>query len=83
MVTRTIPAGTIGNQQPIVMSKETWHSPDLQLSLLTKANDRRNGVAVRMVENIVRREPAASIFQIPEDYTVVAAGSPAVIAAQP
>jgi hypothetical protein len=83
LVTRTIPAGTIGNPQPIVMSKETWHSPELQLSLLTKANDRRNGVAVRMVENIVRREPSPSLFEIPADYTIVAPGSPAVTGAQP
>ena len=32
--TRTIPAGAIGNERPIVMVTEEWRSPDLQVLVL-------------------------------------------------
>lgn len=69
-VTVTIPAGTIGNAQPIVSTNETWYSPDLQIVVLAKRNDPRSGQSTYTVSNIQRTEPAASLFQVPSDYTV-------------
>lgn len=73
-VTTTIPAGTIGNDQPIVITSETWYSPDLQTVVLSKRNDPRIGESVMAVTNIQRGEPSAALFQVPAGYTVKEGG---------
>jgi len=69
-VTRTIPAGQIGNERPIVIVKERWYSADLQMNVLTTTNDPLTGNTVLQLTNIQRVEPDASLFQVPADYTV-------------
>jgi hypothetical protein len=69
-VTTTIPAGAIGNDQPILIISETWYSPDLQTVVLSKRNDPRIGESVMSVTNIQRGEPSATLFQVPAGYTV-------------
>jgi hypothetical protein len=68
--TRTIPAGAIGNEQPIVITTETWYSPDLKVLILSKTNDPRMGETTYKLTNIQRSEPPANLFQIPSDYTI-------------
>ena len=68
--TRTIPAGTIGNDRDIVITSETWYSPDLQTLVSTKSDDPRIGETAYQLTNIQRVEPAASLFQVPADYTL-------------
>jgi hypothetical protein len=68
--TRTIPAGQIGNVKPIVITTERWYSADLQMVVMTKRSDPRSGDTVFQMTNIARTEPAASLFQVPADYTV-------------
>jgi hypothetical protein len=65
-----IPAGEIGNRNPIVVSDETWYAPELQITLYTKHSDPRSGDTVFRLENIKREEPAAALFGVPADYTV-------------
>lgn len=69
-VTRTIPAGQIGNQQPIVITTETWYSPDLHVLVMSTSSDPRMGETTYKLTNIQRSEPAASLFQVPDDYTI-------------
>lgn len=69
-VTHTIPAGAMGNAQPIISTSETWYSPDLQIPISAKNNDPRFGQSTYSLTNIQRAEPPASLFQIPSDYTV-------------
>jgi hypothetical protein len=69
-ITRTIPAGQIGNVQPIVITTESWYSPDLKVLVMSKSNDPRMGETTYKLTNIQRSEPASSLFQPPEDYTV-------------
>jgi hypothetical protein len=69
-VTHTIPAGAMGNAQPIVSTSETWYSPDLQVIVLAKRSDPRMGQSTYSLTNVQRGEPAASLFQVPSDYTV-------------
>jgi hypothetical protein len=68
--TRTIPAGAIGNQNPIVITTEKWYSPDLQMVVLRKHDDPRTGEIITQLTNIQRGEPDASLFAVPSDYTV-------------
>lgn len=69
-VTRTIPAGDVGNEQPIVITTETWYSPELKVLVMSKTTDPRMGDTTYKLTNIVRSEPDASLFQVPDDYTV-------------
>jgi hypothetical protein len=69
-ITRTIPAGRIGNAQPIVSTDTVWFSPDLQVVVSATRNDPRTGANTYALTNIQRTEPPASLFQVPSDYTV-------------
>ena len=75
-VTRTIPAGQIGNAQPIQVVTETWRSPDLQVPVMTKRIDPMHGNVVTQLTNIARAEPDPSLFQVPSDYTVTKGHGP-------
>ncbi|MGA8871707.1 MAG: hypothetical protein WA434_11305 [Candidatus Acidiferrales bacterium] len=68
--TRTIPAGAIGNEKPIVITSERWYSSDLQMVVLSRRDDPRMGETVTQLTNIQRSEPDASLFQVPPDYKV-------------
>jgi len=66
----TIPAGEIGNRQPIAVSSETWTSPELQVLVYYKHSDPRSGELVYRLDNLKRTEPNAALFSVPSDYTV-------------
>ena len=66
--TRTIPAGQIGNANPITVTNERWYSPDLQTVVMSKRSDPFSGETTFQLTNIQRQEPDASLFQVPSDY---------------
>jgi hypothetical protein len=68
--TVTIPAGELGNEQPINIVDERWYSPELQVIVMTRHSDPRSGETTYRLTNISRAEPAASLFQVPSDYAV-------------
>ena len=65
-----IPAGQVGNEQPITITSEEWRSPELGLLVLTKYSDPRSGESIYRLQNIVRAEPDQSLFMVPSDYTI-------------
>lgn len=65
-----IPAGEIGNRDPIVVSDETWTAPDLGVTVYTKHSDPRSGDFVFRLDNLKRDEPPAALFAVPADYTL-------------
>lgn len=69
-ITRTIPAGQIGNEKPIVIVAERWYSPALQMYILRKTTDPLMGNTTFQLTNIQQVEPDPSVFQVPSDYTV-------------
>ena len=69
-VTRTIPAGKIGNENPIQVVTDRWYSTDLQLPLTTTHTDPLMGTVTTNLTNINRAAPDASLFQVPSDYKV-------------
>ena len=73
-VTRTIPAGQIGNAQPIQIVNETWMSADLKVPVLVKVTDPLRGATTTQLTNITRAEPDPALFQTPSDYTVTKGG---------
>ncbi len=73
--THTIPAGAIGNANPIVITNERWYSPELQTVVMIKRSDPRMGTTTFQLTNIQKQEPDASLFQVPPDYTVKQGGA--------
>jgi hypothetical protein len=68
--TLTIPAGQIGNDNPIQIVDEVWRSPDLQVIVHSEHSDPRMGATVYSLQNISRSDPSPALFQVPADYTV-------------
>ena len=67
---RVIPAGAVGNEQPITVVSEQWRSPDLNVLVMTRHSDPRSGDSTYRLLNVVRAEPDRSLFMVPGDYTV-------------
>jgi hypothetical protein len=74
-VTRTIPAGTIGNAQAISVVRITWVSTALQVPVEIKTTDPMLGSSDMELTNIVQSEPKAALFVVPAGYTVKTAGA--------
>jgi hypothetical protein len=70
--TTTIPAGQIGNDRPINIVDESWYSPDLQMTIMTRHSDPRTGETNFTLKNINRSNPPPNLFEVPSDYTVKA-----------
>jgi len=69
-MTRTIPAGQIGNTKAISVVTERWVSNDLQVPLSMTHNDPMMGTMTSTVTSVTRGEPDASLFQVPSDYKI-------------
>jgi hypothetical protein len=64
--TRTVLGSPPGSGRP-AFTVETWESPELKLTLLTRSS---NGYTSRLT-NLSRAEPDAALFRPPSGYTVV------------
>jgi len=73
-ITRTIPAGQMGNAKPISIVSEHWYSTDLQMVVMSTRSDPRTGTTTYTLTNIQKTEPAASLFSVPSDYSVKQGG---------
>ena len=73
-VTRTIPAGAIGNERPIEIVSERWHSAELAVDVLRRNSDPRTGETVYELVNIDRSAPPADSFTVPSGYEEASAG---------
>jgi len=69
-ITRTIPAGQIGNEKPITIVHERWYSDELQMVVKSKRSNPWSGEATYTLTNIQRTEPNAALFTVPSDFTV-------------
>jgi hypothetical protein len=78
-VTRTIPAGEIGNERPLEIVSETWFSPELQVVVMSRTSDPRSGDSVYKLTNVSRAEPDRSLFEVPADYHVTEEGKGGVM----
>lgn len=67
--TWTIAAGKVGNDKPIVSSREVWTSPELMLTLRSAEIDPRRGETHYRLQQIKRGEPDAGLMRVPADYS--------------
>ena len=70
-MTTTIPAGRMGNEQPILVTSERWYSPELKATIMTKHSDPWAGELKTQLTNVSTSEPDSSLFVVPSDYKVV------------
>jgi len=73
--TWTIPAGKIGNRNPINVTSESWYAPELQVTVYSRHNDPRTGESIYRLAALKRAEPAPDLFKVPEDYTLKGRGA--------
>jgi hypothetical protein len=67
--TWTIEAGKVGNEKPIVITRDVWTSPELMVTLLTTDNDPRSGQTIYRLAKLQRGEPDAALMRVPADYS--------------
>ncbi|MFN7828992.1 MAG: hypothetical protein ACK5RR_13600 [Acidobacteriota bacterium] len=72
----TIPVDQIGNDQPIEIVNERWVSADLKTVVKSRHSDPRLGDNSFDLTRIDRAEPPASLFTVPEGYTITSAPGP-------
>ena len=68
--TVAVAPGTLGNDQPLTITREFWYSPDLQTNLTVIRNDPREGKQEIHLLLDSRAEPEPSVFAIPASYRV-------------
>ncbi|MFM9905285.1 MAG: hypothetical protein ACKVQJ_12025 [Pyrinomonadaceae bacterium] len=69
-VTFEIPAGQIGNGQPIQVVSESWFSTELQMVVLSRHLDPLAGEHLFKLVNIKRSEPSADLFSVPPGFRI-------------
>lgn len=68
LTTWTIEAGRIGNDKPIVISREVWQSPELMIPISIQDRDPRFGERFLRMFNIRRVEPDPELMRVPGDF---------------
>lgn len=69
--TTTINAAVIGNEQPIISTREFWYSDRLKTNLLVIRDDPRTGRQVIRLSHIAVGEPDPHLFDVPIGYKIV------------
>lgn len=70
-LTTTIPAGKMGNDQPINVVSENWYSSELKATVMSKHTDPWSGQLTTQFTNVNTSEPDPSLFTVPSDYKIV------------
>jgi hypothetical protein len=74
--TWTIEAGKLGNEKPILITREVWRSPELMLVVQSRDADPRSGEVNYRLEKLKRGEPDAALMKVPTDYQQPARRAP-------
>lgn len=69
--TAVIESGAIGNDNPILVKREFWYSPQLGVNLISKRQDPRFGTQNFEVSDIVLGQPEAKLFQVPAGFQII------------
>lgn len=68
--TTTIEPGTLGNDRPLVSTREFWYSKDLLTNLAVTRIDPRTGKQVIRLSSISHADPDSHVFDIPIGFKV-------------
>ncbi|HMG01982.1 MAG TPA: hypothetical protein VK596_02560 [Edaphobacter sp.] len=67
----TLNPGVMGNDQPLVSTRESWYSPHLGINLISKVDTPTTGKQVFTIDRLTTSEPDPKFFEIPEGYKIV------------
>lgn len=67
--TWVVPAGQVGNEKPIEITREVWTSPELMLTLVSRDFDPRSGELNYRLKGLKRGEPDATLMRVPADFS--------------
>jgi hypothetical protein len=68
--TVTTPAGAIGNDRPLVQTREMWFATGMMVPLLQTSTDPRSGIQTSEVVSLNLSEPPLSTFRPPAGYQI-------------
>jgi hypothetical protein len=66
----TLNPGVYGNDQPMIITREFWYSPQLGINILSKLDSPQSGKQIFTAREISTTEPEAQFFALPEGFTV-------------
>jgi hypothetical protein len=69
--TITFNPGTMGNDKPMIVTREFWFSPQLGINLNSLLDNPQTGKQVFTPKELSTSEPDPAIFDIPADYQIV------------
>lgn len=69
--TTTIQPRILGNDKPMVITREFWWSPRLAVNLLSTVDNPLTGKQIFTAKDLSISEPDPSYFQVPADYKVI------------
>jgi hypothetical protein len=69
--TTTVNPGVMGNDKPMVSSREFWYSPRLAVNLISTVDDPQSGRQVFTVKELSTSEPEPRFFEVPGEYKIV------------
>jgi hypothetical protein len=81
--TMVIPAGTIGNNSPLMSKREFWYSPLLGLNLISRRQDPRFGEQNFELSDITVGEPDAKLFEVPSGSKILDLRKPPELSSAP
>jgi hypothetical protein len=67
----TINTGVMGNDRPMVTTREFWYSPHLAINLISIVDTPETGKQIFTAKEISTSEPDPAFFEIPAEYKVV------------
>ena len=68
--TVTTPVGAIGNDRPLVQTREVWFATGMMAPLLQTSTDPRSGTQTSEVVSLDLSEPPLSTFRPPASYQI-------------
>jgi hypothetical protein len=68
--TITVSPGTVGNENPIVSTREFWYSAELQTNLAVTRKLPLEGLQVVQLSDVSTGEPAPELFQAPAGFVI-------------
>ncbi|WP_263351467.1 hypothetical protein [Acidicapsa acidisoli] len=69
--TTTVNPGVMGNDEPMKIVREYWHSTQLGINLLSILSDPRIGTQTFTLSDIAVTEPDPKYFELPEGFQIV------------
>jgi hypothetical protein len=73
--TLTINPGVMGNDKPMITTREFWYSPELAINLISIVESPQSGKQIFTAKDLVTSEPEPGLFVVPDDYKIVDHGN--------